>query len=411
MFTEFHLIKTNEGYAIAYHYPSSTILEINDLVYSLIEDLQNNASIDDLVQKYSISSDTIQEFINSLDHIQKTSAEETLVVDKSIDRITIHVSNDCNLRCTYCYASGGSYAEERKLMTEQTAIDIVHFFVERFDRIGHIVFFGGEPLLNIPIIERFCKEFLKSWEEGKLKQKPSLGIITNGTLCNKTVIDLVNKYINIITISIDGPKELNDKSRCFADGSGSFDKIKECIETLKKETKVKLIYEATLSKPHMEMGINEAMLAEYFKNEFGLSGTIVPDMYEPTLSTQEYFNENLLQCKDENFYLSESFLNFLGGIIHNEWREMCMVGDRIVAVSVDGNLFPCHMNCGNSDLMFGSIYGENIFDQPEIYKYNRKIEMSKKKNRNVQKNAQKNKRSILIGYSFCFLFNYHLNAV
>ena len=50
---------------------------------------------------------------------------------KVIRRITLHISNDCNLRCKYCFGGGGSYNQERNLMTEQTAIEFVDFCVEQ----------------------------------------------------------------------------------------------------------------------------------------------------------------------------------------------------------------------------------------------------------------------------------------
>lgn len=370
MLEEFHLIKTNGAKNIAYHYPSSNILEINDLVYNIIEQLQADMSIEELTEKHSISSDTIKDLLSKLSALQPLShTQECMETDKSktIDRITIHVSNDCNLRCSYCYAMGGAYAQKRKLMTNKTAADIVSFFTKRFDAIGHVVFFGGEPLLNVPVIATICKNFTRAAEEGKLKQNPTFGIITNGTILNSEIIDLIKKHISIVTVSVDGPKEVNDKNRHFPDGAGSFDKIHEFIKTVQSETSVELMYEATISSNHVEMDITEAMVEKYLRKEFALNGTIVPDMYEPQLYSKEILDESIIGNEIGQIYLSESFINLLSGLVQNNTREMCMVGKKIIAVSVDGEFYPCHINSGKSHLCLGSIYGENIFDDPKIY--------------------------------------------
>lgn len=64
-----------------------------------------------------------------------------------IRRITLHISNDCNLRCKYCFGGGGSYNQERNLMTEQTAIEFVDFCVEQFERVEKIVFLEANRCL------------------------------------------------------------------------------------------------------------------------------------------------------------------------------------------------------------------------------------------------------------------------
>ena len=98
-------------------------------------------------------------------------------------RVTVCVSNDCNLRCKYCYAKGGNYGRNRSVMSKKTAKSFVDFCVTNFNRVDNVSFFGGEPLLNYPVIEYICKLF----KEQSLNESftlPSFSMITNGTLCN-----------------------------------------------------------------------------------------------------------------------------------------------------------------------------------------------------------------------------------
>ena len=132
---------------------------------------------------------------------------------KVIRRITLHISNDCNLRCKYCFGGGGSYNQERNLMTEQTAIEFVDFCVEQFERVEKIVFFGGEPMLNLKGMEIVCNRFKYYKEEGKIDILPNFVIITNGTILTDRMLAFIKRNISAMTISIDGPKEINDIQR------------------------------------------------------------------------------------------------------------------------------------------------------------------------------------------------------
>ena len=59
---------------------------------------------------------------------------------------------------------------------------------------------------------------------------------TNGTLLNKEVIEYLVKNNFKITVSIDGPKEVHDRSRHFADtDKGSFDVILENLRYFREK--------------------------------------------------------------------------------------------------------------------------------------------------------------------------------
>jgi uncharacterized protein len=368
MINKFHVIRGVSS-PVAYHYPSSTIIEINDYVADIILRMQAGETRESIADALNLEKAKLSAFIDRLCAAvpKEKIFEDTEDSKKRLNRITIHVSNDCNLRCIYCYADGGKYAQERQLMSEKTAIDAVHFFAERFDVIEHIVFFGGEPLMNIPVIEKICAEFRLMAERGKIEKSPTFGMITNGTLLNPKALDLINKYIGFITVSIDGKKEITDLTRVYPNGYGSYDKIANFIRTVKAETKASLRFEATLSEKHVELGMEEKDVTGFLEKEFAIEGTIAPDIFSDKLNSDTDSQDKTDFIDSKEFYLSETFMNFLDGIVHNNYRTMCMVGSEIIAVSVDGKLYPCHINAGKKHLSFGSIYDENIFDSYETY--------------------------------------------
>jgi sulfatase maturation enzyme AslB (radical SAM superfamily) len=92
-----------------------------------------------------------------------------------ITAIALNVAETCNLRCNYCYAGDGNYGEDT-MMPNDTAFKAVDFLLAQTDKL-HIVFFGGEPLLNFKLVKSvvdYCKT--------KVGKTFSYAMTTNGVL-------------------------------------------------------------------------------------------------------------------------------------------------------------------------------------------------------------------------------------
>jgi uncharacterized protein len=137
---------------------------------------------------------------------------------------------ECNLCCEYC--CGKSFSEpESKLKFEPVPStpnypisQLANFLKKDKDKPVSIIFYGGEPLLNIP----FIKKVLDSKEVKKVVS--NFLIQTNGTLLN----ELPKKYVNMfhtILVSIDGGKEITNKNR----GEGTYEKVISNLEKIKNE--------------------------------------------------------------------------------------------------------------------------------------------------------------------------------
>lgn len=126
--------------------------------------------------------------------------------------LVLWVTTDCNLRCKYCYARGG---EKPKYMSWQVAKRALDFMISHSKRFT-VQFSGGEPLLNIDLIEKVV---------GYTQELKGLNIRYQ-VQTNATIIDLKMamrlKHLNIgIGVSFDGPPDVNDNLRPFFDGKGS----------------------------------------------------------------------------------------------------------------------------------------------------------------------------------------------
>ena len=132
---------------------------------------------------------------------------------------------DCNLACPYCFEEGvrgGSY------MAPDTA-DLLVEMIER-DQLSQgrqvsLDFYGGEPLLSRDLIGSIAARLQKSSAEKGLPF--SFSLVSNGNLLTRPVAkELKALGLHGAKVTLDGPREVHDRSRPFASGKGSsFDAI------------------------------------------------------------------------------------------------------------------------------------------------------------------------------------------
>ncbi|HPS91405.1 MAG TPA: radical SAM protein [Methanothrix sp.] len=125
--------------------------------------------------------------------------------------LALSVMSDCNLRCRYCYARGGESSASMSWSTARRAVDIM---AESFGGFK-IQFTGGEPLLNLALIERTV-DYLE-----ELGLRVPCQVQTNATLITPEVAGRLQSLKIGIGVSLDGPPTVNDLLRPFPDGRGS----------------------------------------------------------------------------------------------------------------------------------------------------------------------------------------------
>jgi len=144
----------------------------------------------------------------------------------TILNITLFLTNNCNLRCTYCFQS---HDREDNVMSEGILEKVFEYIKNTFESNKNLnalsfVMFGGEPLLTLSKYKSFfdtVREYCKQNEYGYTTQ-----IITNGVLINESNLKiLVENNCRNIQITLDGIKEVHDKTRKFRNGKGSFDSV------------------------------------------------------------------------------------------------------------------------------------------------------------------------------------------
>jgi radical SAM protein with 4Fe4S-binding SPASM domain len=136
--------------------------------------------------------------------------------------LNINLTGACNLACTYCFAEGGDYGRIYQKM-EMHTVDYIFDFIRRHvtkSRKVRFEFFGGEPLLNFPIIKEICERSDRLAAETGIEFCNRIS--TNLTVMPAGVIEFFHARKFIVSVSIDGGAETHNQNRPTKSGKESF---------------------------------------------------------------------------------------------------------------------------------------------------------------------------------------------
>lgn len=278
--------------------------------------------------------------------------------DARLNRLVLHVTHDCNLRCAYCYADGGSYGRPRHPMPRETALTAINWAAATFGGVRTLQFFGGEPLLNPRLIFEVCEYFHALRDAGRIEEPPQFALVTNGVLADERVMQMLRRYNIAATVSIDGPAQVHDALR----GPGTFEAAdnfaRRCLDT----GEIALDFECTYTPAHLEQGISVVDLIDFFADRYDRGVTHIAQVSAPEGGALYLPDEVKAALYAEAARYSVRQL-VAGRVRANSfsWRVMdalrtrepirayCPAGSGTMAVDPEGWLYPCFMFAGEND--------------------------------------------------------------
>lgn len=144
-------------------------------------------------------------------------------------KVTILTTLQCNFACDYCIQGDhGDYNKSAAKMSMEMAERLGTWMESRVDAVKPerlvVTFFGGEPLLNMPVLYYLAERMHASCASRGVQM--IINIITNGLLMTREMVERLNPLgLNGIKITLDGDREAHNKSRPLRGGQGTFDKI------------------------------------------------------------------------------------------------------------------------------------------------------------------------------------------
>lgn len=156
--------------------------------------------------------------------------------------ITVLTTLQCNFACDYCYQGDrGDYNKFAEKMTLETGLKVATWIERELDRVRpgklHLMFFGGEPLLNLPVMYLIAERMWQATRARGVRQ--TISIITNGLLLSEEIVDRMNGYgLSGVKITLDGERDTHNRMRPLRGGQGTFDRIVENIRKVAHKTRV-----------------------------------------------------------------------------------------------------------------------------------------------------------------------------
>jgi uncharacterized protein len=179
----------------------------------------------------------------------------------------VNIAQICNLKCDYCAAGGdGTFGEAMKSIELDTIYEQIAMLLHDIPNGGDftMTFFGGEPLLAFQNIRHLVR-YVKLHTAGR-NIDVFYRLITNGTLLTPEIAEYLASISCHVTISIDGPPEINDLARKTKAGKGSTALALRGLETLQpvRSRLGSLAVSAVFGKHHTNV-----VKAYEFLREFG----------------------------------------------------------------------------------------------------------------------------------------------
>ncbi|MCK4260552.1 MAG: radical SAM protein [Halanaerobiales bacterium] len=342
--------------------------KINNDVLEIFNNLYNNIDTPDMEKHENYEEIKKNFFSNNLDKIKKNKKDINDIIN-----IQIKVSNTCNLKCTYCYANQGNYGKEDSIMSQTTAKKIAQKINELFPKVKKVSFFGGEPLLNIDGIETI----VNTLDNKEIKYS----MVTNGTIFNAKLLNLLKKYDMTMIISIDGPKEINDLNRINNFGHGTYDVIASNIDEIQKKANAVGMLVAVYTKPGYEK-YSKKELYEFLYKRFKVKAIGIgevfteieelqlPDNLNIKKSPKEIVEFTLNKIMNEEFFIINEVYDILTSFFNQvSMSQFCGAGIMSLFIDEEGNVCPCQLFTDDEDFYMGNILHEHLqpYNQTENY--------------------------------------------
>lgn len=380
-----HAYKMN-GYNIILDQNSGCVHSVDEATYDIIT-MYRKKSKDEIksiiLQKYGDNDGVtpeeidlcfkdIENLINDGRLFSEDSFEKVAFQFKKrqgvIKAICLHVAHDCNLACKYCFAGKGEYDGPKGLMSLETGKRALDFLIEQSGTRKNLEvdFFGGEPLLNWEV----CKKLVEYGREQEKKYNKNFRftLTTNGLLINDDVIDFCNKEMGNVVLSLDGRKTTNDNMRVSPNGSGSYDLIVDKFKKFADSRKQKDYYiRGTYTHNNLDFASDIIHMADLGFKELSIE-PVVSSPNEPYALR----DEDLPVLKEQYQLLADEMLkryrNGDGFTFYHYMIDLdagpcivkrisgCGVGTEYLAVTPDGELYPCHQFVGDKSFLLGDIW-------------------------------------------------------
>lgn len=375
-----HEVQT-DNQSLIFHIPSSSLFQRDELTGDILNALRQSDEHTEESLCLQLSATHPQQDIlpalNELKLLELVGDSNTESVQQfnpieltkvPLTTVVLNINTGCNLSCTYCYKEDLDTPANQKKMDFETAKQSIEMMLQESpdQKRYNVVFFGGEPLSNLPLI----KQVIAFSEErfGKLGKIVDFSLTTNATLLSEKTIDYFSEHNVGISVSIDGPKAYHDRNRITVGGKGTYETV---------EKKVGLLLSRYRSRPvgarvTLTTGITDIeTIWDHLFNTLGFSEVgfapvtsgdisaynLTPEELVDVFANMKKLGQKYLDAALQDKNIGFSNLHQLITDLHEGNKKVlpCGAGVGMVAVDHEGGVNLCHRFTGSDLPLFGDI--------------------------------------------------------
>jgi uncharacterized protein len=369
--TNLEKIDCVDGEYILYHRRLGNPLKINPDTLEFLEEITTGLSLEEslgfspgeeenqavqlLIENKIIFPVNVEEnaVVENILETQRDKLQEELREGNIISDLQLVISNLCNLSCTYCFCEKiKEISPERReqakvpLMSEEIACKSIDNFLtyiyERGKREATIKFFGGEPLMNWPVLEASLDYITRTgWDK---KIDISYIITTNGILLTDKMARKLKQYDFSVQVSLDGLEESHNATRKDHQGKGTFQQIDACLNKLEKagacvvvasviDHKTKDLYSTSFIDYLISRKVEVLDIAVEFLSEYSLDEKLCEAFARKIIELRQYGIKKEFPVTG---YFGLPYRN-----LRNHKLSFCKAQGAFLSVEPSGDVFPC----------------------------------------------------------------------
>lgn len=303
----------------------------------------------------------------------------------TVKALCLHLAHDCNLRCRYCFAGQGDFGGDRDLMTPEVGRAAIDFLMRASGHRRHVEvdFFGGEPLLNRPVmLDLVDYGRARAREAGK---EIKFTLTTNALLLDEELQCFIGANDLAVVLSVDGRPQVHDRMRPTAGGEGSYRRVVErCLQFVHSPYCGEHYIRGTFTHYNLDFAADVRHLAEAgFEHlsvepvvagagtDYALRDEDVPVLEAEYEKLTRYLLERYRQGRPVEFFHFN--IDLEDGPCLPKRLTGCSAGSEYLAVTPAGLLYPCHQFVGRAGYLVGNVFDgveegtTNMFAHAHIY--------------------------------------------
>lgn len=368
------------GQHLLFHIPSTGLFAADSPTRDVINQVRNSPqptceSVTAALSAMHPAEDierVIQE-LKSLDLLVSPGADHPPRTPLKLDTVplttlVLNVNTGCNLSCSYCYKEDLDVPSAGKKMAFDVARDAIEMLLqespdqERYS----LVFFGGEPLTNLPLIKQVIDYAQQRF--GAIQRPVDFSLTTNATLLSDSVIDYLDRHRVGIAVSMDGPEAFHDRNRLTVGGRGTYATVEKKVGRLLARYRSRPIgarvtlttgitdVEAIWDHLFNRLGFHEVGFAPVTSGDMA-SFNLTPDELVAVFDNMKRLGQRYVDAALENRTIGFSNMHQLLTDLHQGTSKAlpCGAGVGMVAIDHQGDINLCHRFTGSELPRFGSV--------------------------------------------------------